>query len=125
MIDLANKPLHMLGTAGPDALLKIQKSFFYIARNTISYEILKNLIKHPNADIRLATMSNDLMDSSLLAELAKDEDHFIRYTVAINLLTSPIDLIRLSSDNNALVRKGVYENINYYTKVKNNMQMTL
>ena len=79
---------------------------------------MKSLIQHPNADVRLATFSNDLMNASLLAELAKDEDHYVRYSVAIHLLTSPIDLIRLSSDKEALVRKGVSQNINYYTKVK-------
>ena len=39
-------------------------------------------------------------------------------SVAINLLTSHKDLVRLSHDPDALVRKGVCENITYYTKAK-------
>jgi hypothetical protein len=75
-------------------------------------------MQHPNADVRLAAIGNDLMDRSLLSELANDQDHYVRYSVAINLLTRKKDLLRLSQDYNALVRKGGRENINYYNKAK-------
>lgn len=52
------------------------------------------------------TLSNDLMDAALLAELVKDEDHYVRYSVTINLLTSPIHLIELPPDEGELVRRG-------------------
>ena len=112
----------MLDLAKSSALLRIKKNPYCIARNTTSYELLKTLIKHPNADVRLATIANDLMDISLLSELSNDEDHYVRYSVAINLLTSKKDLVRLSHDHNALVRKGVCENITYYTKAKDKFQ---
>ncbi len=58
------------------------------------------------------------MDAPLLAELAKDENHYVRSSAAINLLISPVDLIRLSLDERILIREGVSENINYCTKAK-------
>jgi len=108
----------MLDIAKSNVLLRIKKNPYCIARNTTSYEVLRSLLKHPNADVRLATIGNDLMDRSLLSELANDQDHYVRYSVAINLLTSKKDLLRLSQDYDALVRKGVRENINYYNKAK-------
>lgn len=101
-----------------NTLLRIKKNPYCIARNTTSYDLLKSLIQHPNADVRLATIANDLMDAVMLSELATDLDHYVRYSVAINLLTSHKDLVRLSHDPDALVRKGVCENITYYTKAK-------
>ena len=108
----------MLDIAKSNVLVRIKKNPYCIARNTTSYELLRSLIHHSNADVRLATIDNDLMDRSLLSELANDNDHYVRYSVAINLLTSHNDLVRLSQDFDALVRKGVRENINYYNKAK-------
>jgi hypothetical protein len=108
----------MLNLAKSNTLLRIKKNPYCIARNTTSYEVLRSLMQHPNADVRLATIGNDLMDRSLLSELANDQDHYVRYSVAINLLTSHKDLLRLSHDPDALVRKGVCENITYYTRAK-------
>lgn len=108
----------MLDIAKSNVLLRIKKNPYCIARNTTSYELLKGLIQHPNADVRLATIDNNLIDVDMLSELAHDPDHYIRYTVAINLLTSHKDLVRLSHDPDALVRKGVCENITFYTKAK-------
>jgi hypothetical protein len=108
----------MLDIAKSNVLLRIKKNPYCIARNTASYEVLKNLIHHPNADVRLAIIDNDLIDVDILSELAHDQDHYVRYSVAINLLTSHNDLVRLSQDFDALVRKGVRENINYYDKAK-------
>jgi hypothetical protein len=108
----------MLNLAKSNTLMRIKKNPYCIARNTTSYEVLRSLMQHPNADVRLATIGNDLMDRSLLSELANDQDHYVRYSVAINLLTSHKDLVTLSHDHDALVRKGVCENITYYTKAK-------
>ena len=106
----------MLDITKSNVLLRIKKNPYCIARNTASYEVLKNLIHHPNADVRLAIIDNDLIDVDMLSELAYDPDHYVRYSVAINLLTSHKDLVRLSQDYDALVRKGVRENMTYYTK---------
>ena len=108
----------MLDIAKSNVLLRIKKNPYCIARNTTSYEVLRSLMRHPNADVRLATIDNNLIDVDMLSELAHDPDHYIRYTVAINLLTSYKDLVRLSHDPDALVRKGVCENITFYTKAK-------
>lgn len=108
----------MLDIAKSNVLLRIKKNPYCIARNTTSYELLKGLIQHPNADVRLATIDNNLIDVDMLSELAHDPDHYVRYSVAINLLTSYKDLVRLSHDPDALVRKGVCENITFYTKAK-------
>ena len=108
----------MLDIVKSNSLLRIKKNPYCIARNTNSYELLKSLIHHSNADVRLATIGNDLMDTVMLSELANDQDHYVRYSVAINFLTSHKDLVRLSHDPDALVRKGVCENITYYTKGK-------
>ena len=105
----------MLDIVKSNTLLSIKKNPYCIARNTTSYELLKGLIQHPNADVRLATIGNELIDTVMLSELAKDQDHYVRYSVAINLLTS---FVRLSHDPDALVRKGVCENITFYTKAK-------
>jgi hypothetical protein len=112
----------MLDLVKSNALQRIKKNPYCIARNTNSYELLKSLIHHPNADVRLATIGNDLMDKVMLSELANDQDHYVRYSVAINLLTSHKDLIRLSHDPDALVRKGVCENITYYIKAKSKIR---
>ena len=68
------------------------------------------LMRHPNADVRLATVCNELMNPVLLSQLASDPDHFVRYSVAIHPFTVKKDLNRLSRDTHALVRKGVSEN---------------
>jgi hypothetical protein len=97
-----------------NVLLRIKKNPYCVARNTTCYELLKSLIQHPNADVRLAAISNDLIDPAMLSELSKDLDHYVRYSVAIHPLTRRRDLSKLSYDVNALVRKGVSENMHYY-----------
>jgi len=104
----------MLNISRPNVLLRIKKNPYCVARNTTSYQLLKILIQHPNADVRLATISNDLMDAVMLTQLSKDQDHYVRYSVAIHPLTRKKDLTILSYDVNALVRKGVSENMHYY-----------
>jgi hypothetical protein len=71
-------------------------------------------MRHPNADVRLAAIDNDLINTALLAYLAKNQDHYVRYSVAIYPLTCKSVLSRLALDDDSMVRKGVNENINYY-----------
>ena len=97
---------------------RIRHNPYCIARNTASIEVLKTLIKHPNADVRLAVIDNELISPSLLTCLVKDRDHYVRYAVAIHPLTSKKDLIRLAHDKDTLVLKGVSENTLYRTEIK-------
>lgn len=104
----------MSNTVSSSVLLRIKRNPYCVARYTTSIDVLHLLMQHPNADVRLATICNELMSLILLSQLAKDQDHYVRYSVAIHPLTSKKDLTRLSYDQNALVRKGVNENTHYY-----------
>ena len=102
--------MQMKSKTNPKILERIQRNPYCMARNTESMDILELLLRHEDADVRLAATCNPLITPRMLTTLARDRDNFVRYAVAAHPLTPTKSLDLLIKDKEKIVRRGVSEN---------------
>ena len=105
-----NLGIDMNSKTNPKVLERIQRNPYCMARNTESMDVLELLLRHEDADVRLAATCNPLITPKMLTVLATDRDNFVRYAVAAHPLTPTKILDVLTKDKEPIVRRGVLEN---------------
>ena len=79
---------------------------------------LAELAKDEDCYVRWAVAENTKTDTATLAELAKDENRFVRWAVARNEKTDTATLAELAKDEDSNVRYAVAENAkNRYSNI--------
>ncbi len=86
---------------------------YELAQTTTDPEVLDELSKNKNSDVRYQVAKNPNTTSETLDYLSKDKDQMVRRWVARNPNTTPETLDYLSKDEVWVIRDGAKSNPNY------------